>query len=367
MAPLVVKDRVIVGIAGGEYGIRGFVDAYDAASGTRVWRFNTVPAPGEPGSETWPKNGSWETGGAPTWMNGSFDPDLNLVYWGTGNAGPDWFGDERPGDNLYAASLLALDADTGRLRWHYQFTPHDVWDYDATHMPVLADLTINGAPRKVVMVANRNGFFYTLDRATGKVIVAKPFVETTWAKEIGKDGKPIMQPDTNPDEKGATVCPGVLGGTNFQNPAFDPRLGLFFVTAREGCMTFYGWKVSYVPGESFRAGAPVASSAKPTYGALRAIDPTTGERRWEFRYRQPTFAGVLATAGSLVFAGDGDGYFMAFDSQSGKNLWRYQTGAAVYAAANTFMVDGRQLVIIPAGGTLTALALPGASRTQGQR
>src|SRR5262249_55734796 len=228
-APLVVKDKVITGMTGGEYGVRGFIDAYDAQTGRRAWRFYTIPAPGEPGSETWPKNDSWMTGGAPTWMNGSYDPELNLIYWGTGNAGPQMYGGDRHGDNLYAASLVALDADTGALRWHYQFTPHDVWDYDATHVPVLANLVVDGQRRKTVMVANRNGFFYVLDRTNGKVLLAKPFVKTTWAKEVDAKGVPIVLPNTTPNETGVLVCPSVTGGTNFMPPAYNPELQLLFV------------------------------------------------------------------------------------------------------------------------------------------
>jgi alcohol dehydrogenase (cytochrome c) len=359
-APLVVKDKVIIGMGGGEYGVRGFIDAYDAKTGKRAWRFYTIPAPGEPGSETWPRNNdAWKNGGATTWQIGSYDPELNLIVWGTGNAGPQMFGDERLGDNLYAASFVAIDADSGKLRWHYQFTPHDVWDYDAVHVPVLADLTIGGQPRKVVLNANRNGFFYVLDRENGKLLLAKPFATTTWAKEVGPDGRPKVLPDTNPNEKGATVCPAVAGATNFMTPSFDPKLGLLFVTAREGCMTFYAWKVDYVPGESFRGGAGVAvGGAEGSYGALRAIDPITGARRWEFRYTSPTSAGVTSTASGLVFAGDNEGNFIAFDARTGKDLWHYQTGSGIYASATTYMLDGRQHVIIPSGALLTTFALP---------
>jgi alcohol dehydrogenase (cytochrome c) len=252
-APLVVKDKVLIGMAGGEYGVRGFVDAFDVKTGKRVWRFYTIPGPGEPGSESWPRgNESWKNGGGATWQVGSYDPELNLVVWGTGNAGPQMYGGDRKGDNLYTASFVAFDADTGKLRWHYQFTPHDVWDYDATHVPVLAEIPIEGQRRKVVLNANRNGFFYVLDRATGKMLLAKPFAHTTWAKEIGKDGRPIVLPNTYPNENGAFVCPATAGATNFMTPSYDPKLNLYFVTAREGCMTFYAWKVDYVQGESFR-------------------------------------------------------------------------------------------------------------------
>jgi alcohol dehydrogenase (cytochrome c) len=359
-APLVVKDKVIVGVAGGDIGVRGFLDAYDAQSGKRVWRFYTVPAPGEPGSETWPAGDAYKRGGATTWVTGSYDPELNLVFWGTGNPGPQLYGADRKGDNLYSDSLLALDADTGQRRWHYQFTPHDTHDWDSIHTPVLADLEINGQPRKVVMVANRNGFFYTLDRSTGKVLVAKPFVETSWAKEIGRDGRPIVL-----NETGISDClPDQLGATNFMPSSFDPALKLSFVTARESCSTWTYWKPEYARGEGYRGGASKKVGA--IYSALRAIDPTTGERRWEFRYTPSRpegglglAGGVMSTASGLVFAGDADGNFSAFDARTGKNLWHYQAGGSVRATAITYMLDGRQYVLIPSGTILTAFALPG--------
>ncbi len=214
IAPLVVKDKVIVGVAGGEYGIRGFIDAYDAETGERAWRFYTIPAPGEPGNDTWAGD-SWKTGGAGVWVNGAYDPEQNLLMYGIGNPGPDYYGSVREGDNLYSNSLVALDGDTGTLRWHYQFTPHDVHDWDATEVPILADLPIAGQMRKVVMFANRNGFFYTLDRTTREPIVAKPFVTTTWAKEIGADGRPVLLPGNVPSEEGTFTCPDLTGGTNF--------------------------------------------------------------------------------------------------------------------------------------------------------
>ena len=355
-APLVVKDKVIVGMAGAEYGVRGFVDAYDAQTGKRSWRFHTTAGPDDPGHSTWrgtdPK--AWEKGGGSTWVTGAYDPELNLVYWGTGNAGPDYDGSEREGDNLYTASIVALDADTGRLRWHYQFTPHDVWDWDATQMPVLADLTIGGQPRKVVMFANRNGFFYLLDRATGSLIRARPFIETSWAKEIQANGRPMLLPNSIPSEEGTRVCPDQAGGTNWMAPSFDKALGLLFVTARESCGIFYTWKEDYNPGDSYRGGAVQRVSQSPV---LRAIDVASGERRWDFPYASQSLAGVLSTASGLVFAG-ASGNFMAFDARTGKNLWHFQTGSALTSGAVTYMVDGRQCVLMPSGTTLTAYALP---------
>jgi alcohol dehydrogenase (cytochrome c) len=360
IAPLVVKDKVVVGVAGGEFGIRGYIDAYDAGTGKRAWRFYTIPGPGEPGNNTWAGD-SWKTGGASVWVTGAYDPALNLLYYGIGNPGPDYHSASRLGDNLYSDSLVAIDADTGRLRWHYQFTPHDVHDWDATEVPILADLTIAGQPRQVVMFANRNGFYYTLDRATGKVIVAKPFVQTTWAKEIGPDGRPVVLPGHTPSETGTVTCPDITGGTNFWPPTYDPATRTFFVNAREVCMTYYSWEPEYKPGERFTGGAGqrVRSAEQPAYGALRALDPTTGERKWEFRLLSPSTAGLLTTASGLLFGGDADGNLLALDSRTGKLVWRYQMGAPLHGTSpTTYMIDGRQHLLVPAGTTLTAWALP---------
>lgn len=360
IAPIIVKDKVIVGVAGGEYGIRGFIDAYEARTGKRAWRFFTIPGPGEPGHETWTGDG-WKIGGASVWVTGAYDPEQNLILYGIGNPGPDYHSESRPGDNLYSNSLVALDADTGSLRWHYQFTPHDVHDWDATEVPVLADITIAGQPRKVVMFANRNGFYYTLDRTNGDVIVAKPFVTTTWAKEIGPDGRPLVLPGHTPTEEGAVTCPDLTGGTNFWPPAFDPSTRTFFVNAREVCMTFYSWKPEFKEGERFTGGAGqrVRSSEQPAYGALRAIDPATGQRKWEFRYPNPSTAGLLTTASGLILSGDSEGNLLALDSHSGKLLWHYQMGATLHGTSPiTYMLDGRQHLLVPAGTTLTAWALP---------
>jgi len=360
IAPIVVKDKVIASVAGGEFGIRGFIDAYDAKTGKRAWRFYTIPGPGEPGNKTW-ANDSWKIGGAGVWVTGAYDPELNLLYFGTGNPGPDYHSESREGDNLYSTSLLALNADTGQLRWHYQFTPHDVHDWDSTEVPILADIPVAGQPRKVVMFANRNGFYYTLDRITGKVIVAKPFVQTTWAKEVDRVGRPILLPGHMPSETGTVTCPDITGGTNFWQPSYDPSTRTFFVNAREACMTFYSWKPEYKEGERFTGGAGqrTSSSESPVYGALRAIDPATGDRKWEFRYLSPSTAGLLTTASGLIFSGDNDGNLLALDSRGGKLLWRYQMGANMHGTSPiTYMLDGRQQLLVPAGTTLTAWALP---------
>ena len=360
LAPIVVKDKVIVGVAGGEYGIRGFIDAYDAQSGKRAWRFHTIPGPGEPGFSSWAGE-SWKIGGTGVWVTGAYDPEQNAVFFGTGNPGPDYHSGSREGDNLYSCSLVVLDVDTGKLKWHYQFTPHDVHDYDSTEVPVLADLTINGQLRKTVMFANRNGFYYTLDRTTGKVIVAKPFVQTTWAKSVDAQGRPMMEAGHTPDEKGERTCPDLTGGTNFWPPSFDPRTRLFYVNAREACATFYGYKPEYVAGQRFTGGAQQLANnrdEKP-FGALRALDPVTGEKKWEFLMPTPSRAGILTTASNLLLSGDGDGNLLALDSRTGKLLWRYQMGATLHGTSpTTYMLDGRQQLLVPSGTTLTAWALP---------
>jgi alcohol dehydrogenase (cytochrome c) len=366
LAPLVVKNKVIVGIAGGEYPTRGFIDAYDAESGKREWRFYTVPGAGEPGSETWPNSDVMARGGGSIWVTGSYDPQLNLVYFGTGNPNPDYWGDDRMGDNLYTDSLVALDADTGKLRWHYQFTPHDIHDWDATQIPVLADIPMNGANRKVVMFANRNGFFYTLDRTDGKLLMAKPFIQTGWAKEIGKDGRPVVLQETGTPEQ---CLPDQRGGTNFMSPSFDPVRLLLFVTATETCVNYSPRKPDkIVIGET--AGGGSQQRISDGYAALRALDPMTGERRWEFRYPSSigrgtlslAWSGVLSTASGVVFAGDNEGNFIAFDARTGKDLWHYQTGWGFHGPPTTYMLDGRQWVVMPSGTTLTAYSLPDASQ-----
>ena len=354
LAPLIVDDQVIVGIGGGEYATRGFLDSYDAATGARRWRLYTVPGPGEPGSDTWPTTVAAARGGGGTWMTGSYDPKLGLLYWGTGNPNPDIYSANRQGDNLYTASLLAVDAKSGTIRWHYQFTPHDTHDWDANHVPVLAEVTIGGKPRQVVMVANRNGFFYVLDRVTGELLIGKPFTSTTWARELDAKGRPIV---LNAD--GMQGClPDQWGGTNFNPPAYNPKLQLFFVSARETCARYLPQEPQYVPGEITPGGVTWIDRDKQ-YGALRALDARTGAMKWEFRFPQANLAGVLSTASGLVFSGDQEGNFIAFDATNGKQLWHYQTGTSIWGAAPmTYLLDGRQQVLIASGATLISFALP---------
>jgi alcohol dehydrogenase (cytochrome c) len=369
-APLILKNKVIIGVAGGDFSSRGYVDAYDAQSGERLWRFNTIPLAGEPGSDSWPNVEVAMRGGGGVWNTGSYDPALNLVFFGTGNPNPDYYGDDRKGDNLYTCSLLALDADTGKLRWHYQFTPHDLHDWDSAHVPVQADIGMAGHLRKVIMVANRNGFFYTLDRETGKLLVGKPFIDgSNWAKEIGADGRPIVLDNVGTTEK---CLPDNHGGTNFQPPTFDPVSGLFFVTAHETCAIWEGIKPTPPIGMGVRvpSGGRTLVEGRDQFAALRAIDPTTGQRRWEHRYHAypssvslDLAGGVMSTASGLVFTGDNDGYFYAFEATTGKELWRFQTGAPVWgSAAVTYMLDGRQWVVTAAGLSFDAFALPATPR-----
>ena len=356
-APLVVKDRVVTGIAGGEFGIRGFLDSYNASSGDREWRAYTIPGPDDPGNQTW-SGESWRTGGSPTWITGSYDPDLDLVYWGTGNPGPDYNGDMRLGDNLYADSVLALDGNSGELSWYFQFTPHDVHDWDAIQVPVLADIEYDGQPRKVMMWANRNAFFYVLDRETGEYLLGKPFARQTWAKRLDEQGRPIRVPNTFPTPEGTVVSPPVLGGTNWWSPAYSPRTGLFYVNAFDGEAEYFIRDDEHQDGVRFTGGGQQAVSAIDNYvSAIRALDPKTGDRRWEFQITPQSKAGILATAGDVIFSGGVDGYFFALDAETGEELWHISLGALVQAAPITYAVDGQQYVTIAVGNVIYTFGL----------
>jgi alcohol dehydrogenase (cytochrome c) len=360
-APLIVKDKVIVGIAGAEGGIRGFLDAYDAKTGDRVWRFWTVPAPGEFGSETWGGD-SWKYGGSSTWVTGSYDPELNTIYWGTGNPGPDYNGDVRPGDNLFSCSLLALDADTGKRKWHFQFTPHDTRDYDATQVPVLLDSTFAGKPRKLVIVPSRNGFHYVLDRVTGEFLLARPYVKVTWAKEIDKNGRPVENPNNKPTPDGNdTIFPGVDGGNNWMSPSYNPITKLLYFNAREERRRFFKTDApEFQPGQSFFGGGGGGGARfrpEESWGRLLAMQPETGEIQWEHRILSPPWAGVLSTAGNLVFSATPSGNFYALDAKTGKELWTFNGGGTVFASPITFLSRGKQIVTLPIGDNLVAFSL----------
>jgi alcohol dehydrogenase (cytochrome c) len=347
-APLVVKDKVIVGTGGGDgsrsgYGIRGVIAAYDVTTGQQVWRFHTIPGPGEPGHDTW-SGESWRTGGAGVWQIGSYDPALNLTYWGIGNPVPTDEGTSRPGDNLYSSSVVALDADTGALKWHYQFAPHDEMDWDAAQVPVLTDLAWEGSTRRVMLFANKNGVMYVLDRTTGALLLGKPFVELNWLTGFDERGRPLTS-----DKPKAEWLPTSLGATNWHPASFSPTTGLYYVSARE--------RRQPGPGEGF--------------GAVRAIDPKTGERRWEFVLNDAGFnSGVLSTASNLLFAGvEGDnasgpsasrrvdGFFYALDATTGTQLWRTSLAASVYGSPITYMAGGTQYVAVSAGNVLFAFSL----------
>jgi alcohol dehydrogenase (cytochrome c) len=359
-APLIVKDKVIVGIAGGEFGIRGFLDAYDANTGARVWRLWTVPAPGEPGSDTWKGDpNAWKNGGAATWLTGSYDPDLNLIYWGTGNPGPNYNGDDRDGDNLYTNSLLAIDADTGTLRWHFQFTPHDTHDWDSNQIPILIDATINGRPRKLVVQGNRNAFYYVLDRETGEFISGTPFTTQTWAQGLDAHGRPIVKSDTTPTSDGNLVYPGLGGGTNWFSPSYSPLTKLFYIGSTEDyAQTFFKLNTPYAPGQNFEGGAARNVEGAESRGVLKALNALTGAIRWRFDMFAAPSGGLLSTAGGLVFSGNREGHFFALDATTGALLWRFQTGGAIGANPVSFAIDGRQHVAIAAGHGLFVFALP---------
>jgi alcohol dehydrogenase (cytochrome c) len=354
LAPLIVKNLVVLGVSGGEYGIRGFVDAYDADSGQRKWRFYTIPGPGEPGHESWEGN-SWKIGGAPAWITGTYDPVSNQLFWPTGNPSPSNRGAGRAGDNLYSNTLLALDADSGKLNWDFQFTKHDEHDWDATQVPVMID----DGDKHLIAQANRNGFFYVVDRSSHKLLFANPYGKVTWSDSKDAEGRPTSNKESEPTLKGSQVCPGAAGTTNWMSPTYDSQTALFYVNAREQCDIFSTAPQPYEAGHAYYGSAYFPSdAAEPFWGALRAIDPANGQIKWEFRHPSPSWAGVLSTAGGLVFTGDSEGNFMALDAQSGKPLWHFQTGAAVYAAPIAFALDGKEYVAIAAGSSLYAFGLP---------
>jgi alcohol dehydrogenase (cytochrome c) len=370
-APLVVNDKVIVGTAGGEFGIRGFIAAYDVRTGKEAWRFYTIAGPGDPNQKTWGGD-SWKTGGGSVWVTGSYDPQLNLTYWGIGNPGPDWNGDSRPGDNLYSDSVVALDADTGKLKWYYQFSPHDEFDYDSVQVPVLADMQWKGAPRKVMLWANRNGLFYALDRTTGEFLMGKPFVEVNWMSGFDEKGRPMRVPGKVPSKEGTLISPGNQGGTNWYSPSYSPRTGLFYIPTWAGYVSTYVKHdgEEYEEGRRYAGGAPrqqvplgqaqVRQNFRKEdegHGAIRALDASTGERKWEFKMNDVTDAGILTTASDLLFSGGREGYFFALDARNGSLLWKAAVGGAVASGPMTYSVGGRQYVAVAAGNSLFSFAL----------
>jgi alcohol dehydrogenase (cytochrome c) len=357
VAPLVAKNKVILGIAGAEFGTRGFIDAFDADTGKRAWRFWTVAGEGEPGADTWGGD-SWKRGGGSTWITGTYDPELNLTYWGTGNPGPDLDGDVRPGDNLYTCSVVALDADTGKLKWHYQFTPHDVHDWDAVADPVLVNLQMGGKMVKAVLHANRNGYYYALDRTNGKLLVAKPYTKVTWSDGIGPDGRPILIAGQDPTEEGNRSCPGMGGGHNWQATAYSPQTSLYYFGSTDGCAIYFKTKQEYIEGGWYQASTGQGVPREPSTGSIVAVAPATGDVKWRFEMVSGPSAGLLATAGGLVFGGDREGYVFALDARTGKPLWKFQTGGMVIAPPITYQVGGRQYLAVAGGGNMIAFKLP---------
>jgi alcohol dehydrogenase (cytochrome c) len=358
-APLLANTSVIVGVAGGEYGIRGYLAAYDTTTGRQIWKFFTIPGPGDVGHETWGSD-AWRTGGGPTWVTGSYDSSLDMLYWGVGNPAPPFSGTTRPGDNLFTDSVIALNASTGQLVWYFQFTPHDEHDWDSTQTPILADILVRGAKRQVICWANRNGFYYVLDRLTGEFLAGTPFVEQDWAKGLDSKGRPILREEGQVQDTGRLTRPSVAGGTNWQNAAFDEDRSSVFVPALEGASVF-ARSASPKRGNQGVYLASGGSFPTPPISVIRALDAATGSKKWE-RFAPPSgsfsmgYGGLLATASGLVFGASGGDAF-AIDSTTGRELWRVSLGGATFAAPISFTVDGHQVIAVSAGRTLFLFGL----------
>jgi alcohol dehydrogenase (cytochrome c) len=358
-APLVVKDKVLVGTSGGDDGVRGFVAAFDAETGKEAWRFWTIPGPGEFGASSWPGE-MYKRGGGTTWMPGTYDPGLNLVYWGTSNPAPDFDGAVRPGDDLYTDCVVALDADTGRLKWYFQFTPHDLYDYDATETPVLIDAEFQGKPQKLLVQADRNGYFYILDRTNGKFLTAFPFVEKlNWAKGIGPDGRPIRS-GLQPSAEGTRICPSFFGATNWYSPSYSPSTGLFYFSALEDCNVYFLKPEEFAEGRTYYSTGVRHSTGDRGQRILLAYSLNSDKPVW--RYVQSgngrSSAGVMSTATGLVFFGDDTQSFEAVDGKTGKALWHFPTGQNLHASPMSYAVEGKQYVAIAAGSDVFSFGLP---------
>ena len=359
-APMAINGKIVVGMGGGEGGLRGYIDAYDAKDGKRLWRLYTIPTTGEPGVETWGGD-SYKYGGATTWNTGAYDPELNTLYWGTGNPAPDWNGDARKGDNLYSCSLLAIDADTGKMKWYFQFSPHETHDWDASEPPILFDATINGKKRKIVAQANRNAFYYVLDRETGEFITGKAYAKQTWAKGLDAKGRPIQMPNIEPTTQGNLIYPSITGSVNWTSSSYSPLTGFFYVDTREQGAYYYKGRPTiqpHNPNDTGGGGGQKLVNGDAAYTAVRALEATTGDRKWEFRMVGDSWTGTLATAGGLVFCADSQGNFFALDDETGKPLWNIQLGNSVRANPITYAVDGKQYVVGEAGNAVSVFSLP---------
>lgn len=357
-APLVVHGSVIVGTSGGDSGVRGFLEAYDAVTGKLKWHLWTIPGPGEFGSSSWPGD-AYHYAGATTWMPGTYDPELNTLYWTTSNAAPDFVGDSRPGDDLYTACVLAIDPDTGKMKWYFQFTPHDLYDYDANQTPVLVDLEDSGKTRKLLVQANRNGFFYILDRTSGRFLQATPFVEKlTWAKSIDPAGRPVLS-GLIPTNQGTRICPGMIGATNWFSPAYNPATQAFYVIALESCSVLFANPEPFKQGQTYYNTGAKTPPDDHAQKHLLALSVREGKVLW--RYAQvghgDSWGGILTTAGGVVFFGDDSGFFEAVDGKSGRALWHFNTGQDFHASPMTYAADGVQYVAIASGSDVFAFSL----------
>jgi len=353
-APLVAKGKVIV--SGNQPS--GFIQAYDAESGKHLWTFNVVPQKaGDPGSETW-SGDSYKLGGGPVWVSGSYDPEQNVIFYGTGQPGSQWAGETREGDNLYSNSIVALDVETGKIKWHFQNTPHDVHDWDSLEMPVLVDTNFGGQQRKLLLQANRNGFYYILDRTSGKFLLGTPFVsKVDWASGLSPEGRPILTPGHDPSVEGSHTCPSTAGATNWPSPAYNPDLNLFYLVAQEGCGLVL--RTTNRPN----AGGGYLESPKPEEAwqlFVRALDATTGKKVWDYEEVSSFHygPGVLSTAGGVLFAGEHKGQVTALDSKTGKSLWHFNTGDLITSSPMTYAIDGRQYVSISSGTNVFSFSLP---------
>ncbi len=358
-APLVVKNLVIVGTSGGDSGLRGFVAAFDASTGSKKWQHWTIPGPGESGSSSWPGD-SYLHGGGTTWMPGTYDPELNTLYWTTSNASPDFVGDSRPGDDLYTACVLALDPDTGQLKWYFQFTPHDLYDYDATETPVLLDTTEDGTLRHLLVQANRNGYLYVLDRSTGKFLRASPFVQKlNWAKGVDASGRPLLT-GRIPTPEGTYICPGINGATNWFSPSYNPDTRLFYVLALESCDLFFAKTRKFVSGETFYNTGTMLPLTEKSQKVLLAISPADGKTVWSYPQAGSgkSWGGTLTTAGGLLFFGNDSDSFEAVDASTGQQLWHFNTGQTIRASPMTYSVNDAQYVSVAAGSDVFTFSMP---------